>query len=208
MLKIKICGLKDPSNVKEIANTHPDFMGFIFYPESCRFVGYKPDDSLFRKVPSEILKTGVFVNEEPSVIINIINKYGLDTVQLHGNETEDYCNYLKKAGLKIIKAFGVTKGSDFTISERYMDVCDYFLFDTKTASHGGSGRKFDWEIINEYHLNKPFFLGGGIGPEDISLIKKIKHQYLFAVDINSRFELSPGIKDIKKVRDFINAIKK
>lgn len=208
MLKIKVCGLKDPLNVQEIAEAHPDYMGFIFYPSSGRFVGNKPDGSLFGKVPSFIMKTGVFVNEEPPAIINTVNIYGLDMVQLHGNETVDYCNYLKKAGLIIIKAFGISKGSDFRTLEPYMNVCEYFLFDTKSPDYGGSGRKFDWEKINEYHLNKPFFLGGGIGPEDTSIIKKIKHPYLFAVDINSRFEIRPGIKDIKKVKDFINEIKK
>ena len=207
MLKIKVCGLTDPNNVQEIAKTDPDFMGFIFYPGSKRYVGNKPKDSLFKKIPSGILKTGVFVNEEASVIINTMNSYGLDLVQLHGNESAEYCNSLKKEGLIIIKAFEICAGFNFIPIEQYAEVCDYFLFDAKTGSHGGSGLKFDWNIINEYHLPKPFFLGGGIGPEDTQLIKQINHKYLFAVDINSRFEIKPGIKDSKKVKEFINEIK-
>lgn len=199
--------MTDPNNVQEIAKTDPDFMGFIFYPGSSRYVGSNLKDSLFRKIPSGILKTGVFINEESSRIIDTVNLYGLDLVQLHGNESAEYCNSLKKVGLIIIKAFGISNGSGFTTLERYMDVCEYFLFDTKTGSHGGSGLKFNWGKINEYHLDKPFFMGGGIGPEDAPLIKQINHKYLFAVDINSRFELRPGIKDIKKVKDFINELK-
>jgi phosphoribosylanthranilate isomerase len=207
MLKIKVCGLTDPGNVKEIAGTNPDYMGFIFYPGSLRYIGDKPVDSLLRSVPSQIRKTGVFVNEEIKVIIDSVKLFGLDLVQLHGNEPAEYCEYLKNEGLTIIKAFGINNLSDFKILEPYMDVCEYFLFDTKTESYGGSGHKFDWIKINEYYLDKPVFLGGGIGPEDAPLIKQLKHPHLFAVDINSRFETKPGIKEQKKVKDFITEIK-
>jgi len=208
MLKIKVCGLTDPVNVEEIARTAPDFMGFIFYPGSKRYVGNRPSNSLFHKIPSGIPKTGVFVNEEPSIIFEAMNLYRLDLLQLHGNESSEYCNSLKYRGLIIIKAFKINSSFSFEALEQYMEVCDYFLFDTKTGSHGGSGLKFDWKKINEYHLSKPFFLGGGIGPEDASLIKQINHKYLFAVDINSRFEIRPGIKDSKKVKEFIDEIKR
>jgi phosphoribosylanthranilate isomerase len=207
MLKIKVCGLTDPENVKEIAVTNPEFMGFIFYPGSLRYIGDKPADSLFRSVPPHIRKTGVFVNEVIQVIIDSVKLFGLDLVQLHGNEPADYCEYLKNEGLTIIKAFGINNESDFKIPESYMDVCDYFLFDTSTAGYGGSGNKFDWTGINKYILDKPFFLGGGIGTEDVPLIKQLNHPQLFAVDINSRFETMPGIKEPKKVKDFINEIK-
>ncbi|MFZ2341066.1 MAG: phosphoribosylanthranilate isomerase [Bacteroidales bacterium] len=207
MLKIKVCGLTDPVNVQEIALISPDYMGFIFYPGSSRYIGDKPADSLFRSVPSPIRKTGVFVNEKIQIIIDSVKMFGLDLVQLHGNEQAEYCGYLKNEGLTIIKAFGINNLSDFTIPEPYMDVCDYFLFDTNTAGYGGSGNKFDWARINKYLLDKPFFLGGGIGPEDAPLIKQLKHPHLFAVDINSRFETMPGIKEPEKVKDFINEIK-
>ena len=207
MLKIKVCGLTDPGNVQEIAETSPDYMGFIFYPGSLRFIGGKPPHSLFRNVPSHIMKTGVFVNEEIQILIDAVKLYRLDLVQLHGIESAEYCNYLKNEGLTIIKSFGINNGSDFKIPEPYIDVCDYFLFDTRTESYGGSGQKFDWVRIKEYHHDKPFFLGGGIGPGDATLIKQLNHPQLFAVDINSRFEITPGIKEPKKVRDFIKEIK-
>jgi phosphoribosylanthranilate isomerase len=207
MLKIKVCGMTDPGNVKEIAGTAPDLMGFIFYSGSKRYVGKHPDDALFLNVPSGILKTGVFVNEEAFRVVEIARLFRLGLVQLHGNETVDYCKYIKDKGLSIIKAFEINQRISFMSLEKYLDVCDYFLFDSKTGSRGGSGLKFDWEKIDEYDLNKPFFLGGGIGPEDICLIKHIKHGSLIGVDINSRFETRPGIKDAMKVQEFINKTK-
>ncbi len=207
MLKVKVCGLTDPENTIETAKVGTDFMGFIFYPGSKRYVGNKPKESLFCKIPSGILKTGVFVNEQPSKIINTMKLYGLDIVQLHGNESPEYCNSLKKKGLVIIKAFGIGNSFSFKILEQYIKVCEYFLFDTKTGSQGGSGLKFDWRRINEYNLNKQFLLSGGIGPEDASQVKEINHKYLFAVDINSHFEISPGIKNYKKIKEFIKEIK-
>ena len=199
--------MTDPGNVKEIAGTAPDLMGFIFCSGSKRYVGKNPDDALFLNVPSGILKTGVFVNEEASGVVEIVRLFRLDLVQLHGNETVDYCKYMKDKGLSIIKAFEINERISFMSLEKYLDVCDYFLFDSKTGSRGGSGLKFDWVKINEYDLNKPFFLGGGIGPEDTCLVKQIKHESLVGVDINSRFEIRPGIKDAKKVREFINKTK-
>jgi phosphoribosylanthranilate isomerase len=208
MLKIKVCGLTDPVNTEEIAGTSPDYMGFIFYPGSKRYVGNKPDPSLFSNIPEGIQKTGVFVSEEPSRIIETVNIYRLDLVQLHGDESPEYCNILKESGLIIIKAFGISNDFRFITLDQYMDVCEYFLFDAKSGSQGGSGMKFDWNKINEYEFNKPFFLGGGIGPEDASVIKKINHKNLFAVDINSRFEIRPGIKESSKVKEFIDEIKR
>lgn len=207
MLKIKVCGLTDADNAEEVAGTKPDFMGFIFYPGSKRYVGSNPPDALFSHIPSQILKTGVFVNEEPSMIQEKVNAYRLDLVQLHGGESVEYCAILKEDGLRIIKAFEMNKGFDFVKLDEYAEVCEYFLFDTKTGSQGGSGLKFDWRKIDEYHLNKPFLLGGGIGPKDATLLKQINHEYLFAVDINSRFEIYPGIKDCIKIREFIEEIK-
>jgi phosphoribosylanthranilate isomerase len=198
--------LVDPVNSREIAKTAPDFIGFIFYPGSKRYVGNTPDGSLFMNIPSVILKTGVFVNEDPAIIIENTRHYGLDLVQLHGNESAEYCNTLHKAGLTIIKAFEISDSFDFVTLNKYSEACEYFLFDTKTGNGGGSGSKFDWTKINEYQLGKPFFLSGGIGPEDASLVKQINHKSFFAVDINSRFEIRPGIKDRDKIGAFINEI--
>lgn len=207
MLRIKVCGLKDRDNVKKIAESNPDIMGFIFYPGSARYVGDKPDESLFSNVPPGIMKTGVFVNEEPSQIIRKMNLFGLDLVQLHGLESPEYCNYLKSNGLTLIKAFGITNNFNFKILEKYVDTCKYFLFDTKSEIHGGSGLKFHWHKISEYNLNKPFLLSGGISPDDVPSIKQINHINLLGVDINSRFEINPGIKDYMKVKDFIMEIR-
>jgi phosphoribosylanthranilate isomerase len=208
MIKIKVCGMVDPVNSGEIAKTAPDFIGFLFYPGSKRYVGNAPDESLFRNIPSGIMKTGVFVNEEPALIIEITRRYGLDLVQLHGNESAEYCNSLRKAGLTIIKAFEISDSFDFMTLNKYSEACEFFLFDAKTGSSGGSGSKFDWTKIDEFHLKKPFFLSGGIGPEDASLVKQITHKSLFAVDINSRFEIRPGIKDRDMIEAFINEIKR
>ena len=208
MLKIKVCGIVDPVNAMEIAKTSPDFMGFIFYPGSKRYVGNSPERSLFRNIPSEILKAGVFVDEEPAMIIEAVKRYGLNLVQLHGNESAEYCYSLHKDGLTIIKAFEISNSFNFITLNKYSESCEFFLFDTKTGSKGGSGSKFDWTKIYEYHLGKPFFLSGGIGPEDASLVKQVNHKGLFGVDINSKFEIRPGIKDRKKIGAFINEIKR
>jgi len=205
-MKIKVCGLTDAGNAKGIAASSPDFMGFIFYRGSKRYVGECPPGSLF-DIPGQIMKIGVFVNEELSIVIGKMKLWGLDLVQLHGGETPGYCYSLKAAGIRIIKAFGLDDSSDFDKPEKYTDVSDYFLFDTRTRLSGGSGVKFQWKKLEEYRLDKPFFLGGGIGPEDAGAIRKIQHENLFAIDINSRFETRPGIKDVEKVKNFINEIK-
>ena len=205
-MKIKVCGLTDTVNAMGIAASSPDFMGFIFYRGSKRYVGESPPGSLFN-IPGQIMKVGVFVNEEPSVVIGNMKLWGLDLVQLHGGETPGYCHSLKEAGIRIIKAFGLNDSPGFEKSAEYKDVCDYFLFDTKTRLRGGSGVKFPWKKLEEYNIDKPFFLSGGIGPEDAGAIRNIKHESLFAIDINSCFETRPGIKDVEKVKNFINEIK-
>lgn len=207
MVKIKICGLTDLTNTGEIVKTSPDFVGFNFYPRSKRYVGTNPGNPLFSLVPCSILKTGVFVNEDPRKITATVKKYNLDLVQLHGNESVKYCKHLTDKGLLIIKAFGINESFSFSRLKDYMEVCEYFLFDSKTGQGAGSGLKFNWDKIDEYDLDKPFFLAGGIGPEDVTLIKQLNHISLFAVDINSCFEVSPGIKDVKKTKEFIDEIK-
>lgn len=204
MLKVKVCGLTEKINIKRIAEARPDIMGFIFYPQSKRYIGDLSDASIFDEIPSTILKAGVFVNEELHRINSTVKRFRLDMVQLHGTEPAEYCRDLKEKGMIIIKAFEMTSRFSFEGLQKYMDVCDYFLFDTKA---GGSGLKFDWLNLSKYRLKKPFFLSGGIGPEDHDLIKSLNYTYLYAVDINSRFEISPGIKDPEKVRKFIDDIK-
>jgi len=208
MIKVKVCGLTDPSNVKEIMEAKPDFMGFIFYPGSPRYVGEYPEITLFDQVPSRIKKTGVFLNEDNQKIVVLANRFGLDIVQLHGNESPVACFELKSSGLSVIKSFNIDMEFGFDLLDRYAPCCDYFLFDSKSEAAGGSGRKFNWEKLEEYAKGKPFFLSGGIGPEDTELLNSVNNKYLFAVDINSLFETAPGIKDSCRVKTFINAIKK
>jgi phosphoribosylanthranilate isomerase len=207
MLKIKVCGMKDPFNVKEIGEARPDFMGFIFYPPSPRYVGDKPDMSLFLNVPAGIEKVGVFVDSDRELVVDIAESANIEIVQLHGDESPDYCGYLKSLGLKVIKTFNVKDIIDFKIIESYSQVCDYFLFDTETGMRGGSGRKFSWDKLSGYIIDKPFFLSGGIGPEDNWIIKVFKTKGLFGVDVNSRFETAPGMKDVNLVKSFINEIR-
>lgn len=199
--------MKDPSNVKEIVAAKPDFMGFIFYPRSARYVGAKPDSSIFNNIPSGITRVGVFVDETADKILELAHISGLEMLQLHGDESPEFCSNLRSSGLKIIKVFKASWSFDFKQTIPYISACDYFLFDTLTETPGGSGMKFNWNILNSYNLEKPFFLSGGIGPGDYGIIKTIENRGLFAVDINSCFEISPGIKDVKMVKTFIDRLK-
>jgi phosphoribosylanthranilate isomerase len=207
MIRVKVCGMRDPGNVKEIADAKPDFVGFIFYRRSLRYVGDETEKSLFTNVPNGIIRTGVFLNEENKTIANISNRTGLEAIQLHGNESPAACLELKSLGLTVVKTFQIGEDFNFENLEKYRSGCDYFLFDTKSPLHGGSGKKFDWGRLGEYSVEKPFFLSGGIGPEDVDAVKSVVNHGLYAVDINSRFEITPGIKDADKVRKFINDIK-
>ena len=197
----------DPGNVREVADTGPDFLGFIFYPGSKRYVGANPDAALFQQITGGIMQVGVFVNENPERVLELASDYALNLVQLHGSETAQYCQTIRSAGYKVIKAFGVDAGFDFDNLAPYLPVCDYFLFDTKSDLHGGSGLKFGWEKIQQYNFGIPFFLSGGIDPNDSGAIREIKHPAFFAVDINSLFEVEPGMKNVNQVKAFIKEIK-
>lgn len=200
--------MRDPENIREIAGTNPDFLGYIFYKGSPRYIGAEPDQSLFTIVPHGIIKTGVFVDDNENRILGLALRLGLDMIQLHGNESPDNCLYLRSTGLKVTKVFNITDSFDFEIVKPFRQVCDYFLFDTKTAQKGGSGIKFNWSILNRYNIDKPFFLSGGIGPDDANNIRAIENRGLFGVDVNSRFETAQGIKDLSLVKTFIDTIKK
>ncbi|MNL06707.1 N-(5'-phosphoribosyl)anthranilate isomerase [compost metagenome] len=203
--KLKICGMKLPDNVQAVAALKPDYLGFIFYRGSKRFIdGLTP--SFVRNLPSGIKRTGVFVNEELNKVAELATLYGLNAVQLHGEEPVKYCIALKGLladhGVQLIKAFGVDEHFDFNQLKSYENVVDYFLFDTQTPDHGGSGKTFNWKLLDKYTLDKPYFLSGGIGLDSIEQIKNIKDTRLYAIDINSRFELAPGLKDIDKLKEF------
>lgn len=203
-VKLKVCGMKDPSNILEVVSLKPDYIGFIFYKGSKRYVdGLLP--SFVKNLPAGIKKTGVFVDEEMGKIEGLVAHYGLNAVQLHGSESAAYCQQIKKIlapeGIEVIKAFGVNEHFDFSVLRDYHAV-DFFLFDTQTPDHGGSGKTFNWQLLNGYTLDKPYFLSGGIGLESIQQLKQIDDTRLYAIDVNSRFELAPGLKDIDKLNDF------
>lgn len=197
----KVCGLKDPENIKQTAALKPNYMGFIFYPQSKRFVG---EDFLMPSIPSEIKKVGVFVNASAAYIIDKIDQYKLDLIQLHGDEKPDFCEVFNHL-IPVIKAFGIDESFDFKNLEAYKESCTYFLFDTKTAEYGGSGNKFDWKILEKYDKSVPFFLSGGIGLEEIEKVQSSKFK-VHALDVNSKFEIETGIKDIKKLKQLADEL--
>jgi phosphoribosylanthranilate isomerase len=201
-LKLKICGMKYPDNIREVIKFRPDYLGFIFYPGSPRYAGGNIEELSKMNIPSSVSRIGVFVNERTNKIKQIAPSISLDMVQLHGKEPVADCIELKKSGLKVIKVFSVGEDFDFSQMEPYIDHVDYFLFDAKGKYHGGNSLPFDWEIIEKYPFRIPFFLGGGVGLENIDLIKKIRNPYLYALDANSRLEVSPGLKDPDKVKLF------
>ncbi|RZK71968.1 MAG: phosphoribosylanthranilate isomerase [Pedobacter sp.] len=208
-VKLKICGMKEPANILEVTALLPDYLGFIFYQPSKRYIdGLLP--SFVKDLPAGIKKTGVFVDEELVKVAELATLYGLNAVQLHGTESAAYCGELRAMlddyGIEIIKAFGIHANFDFSILSAYQAKVDYFLFDTQTPQHGGSGKVFDWSLLDGYKLTKPYFLSGGIGPDSIDELHKINDPRLFAIDVNSKFEVAPGLKNIDKLNDFKNRI--
>lgn len=197
--------MKFTENRKQVEKLGVDFLGYIFYGPSKRFVGDTPEIGLFS---SDKSKVGVFVDENAFEILGLAKNMGLEYVQLHGKENPKTCGILKNQGLKIIKAFNVNEKFKFSDTKKWEKVADYFLFDTKTSLPGGSGQKFDWKIIDKYQGHTPFFLSGGIGPADVKSIKEINHPKLTGVDLNSGFEDEPGLKNIEKLEQFIKELKK
>lgn len=197
-MKIKVCGLREQNNIEAVAALKPDYMGFIWYTQSPRYV-YRLPEKVLQQLPAGIIKTAVFVNEEMPVIKALIKQFGFEAVQLHGQESPEFCSELKQQ-VQVLKAFGLDEQFDFSRLEPYTDCIDYFLFDTKTAQHGGSGQTFNWSVLNNYRLDVPFFLSGGLSLDNMEEIKKIKHPAFYGVDLNSRFETEPGLKDINKLK--------
>ena len=199
--------MRDPQNIQDLGTVQPDFVGFIFYPKSPRYVGEEWDESIAKSIPSSIKKIGVFVNESVEKINLLASKYQLDGIQLHGSETPEICQTIKDKNLLVLKAFSVDESFDFELIKKYESFCDYFLFDTKTSQHGGSGVKFDWKKLYEYTSSIPFFLSGGIMEEDVNEIKSLNIKGLYSVDINSKFEIEPALKDIKMVERFAQKLR-
>jgi len=198
--KLKICGMKVPANISEVKDLAPDYLGFIFYKGSKRYIA-DLDSAEISMLSPNIKTTGVFVNQEFEEVKQAITDYQLKAVQLHGNESPPFCKALLGKA-EVIKAFGIDADFDFDTLKDYEDAVDYFLFDTQTPEHGGSGKTFSWQLLERYKLNKPYFLSGGIGLESVALLQEITDSRLYAIDVNSRFETAPGLKNIEELSKF------
>ena len=201
-MKLKICGMKYPDNILEVGTLLPDYMGFIFWEKSARYF-----DENLPTLPQSIKKTGVFVNANVEKIIEKVTKYDLQAIQLHGQESVAFCHELKNTlanTTEIIKVFSVDDTFDFNQLEPFETVCDYFLFDTKGKLPGGNGTTFDWKVLEQYPSQKPFFLSGGIGLDEIDLVKQILKTDLpiIAIDVNSKFEIEAGLKNKEELDRF------
>ena len=198
-MNIKVCGITQMKQLQQLDGLNIDFAGFIFYKDSPRYAGDKIDKDEMQSADFDVKKVGVFVNAGYDEIMEIVEDYGLDVVQLHGEESPELCESLSE-DVEVIKAFSIGDDTD-SIDELvadYDEVCDYYLFDTAAANgaSGGSGKQFDWKKIAKSKIEKPFFLSGGISVEDTAKIKAFKHPDYFGIDVNSKFEKSPGVKDM------------
>ena len=196
-IKWKVCGLRD--NIDEVVALQPDFIGFIFYKKSPRFVSENFKMPVIES--PNIDKVGVFVNESMDFVNNTKIKYRLEYVQLHGKESPEFCEKLMKKGVKIIKAFQVDESFDFDLLKAYESVTDFFLFDTKTKQYGGSGVSFDWRVLDNYCMEKKFLLSGGLALENLCNLIKVDLSKIYAIDVNSKFEISPGLKNIDMLKE-------
>ena len=201
---IKVCGMRDEDNIRQLEQLDIDWMGFIFYSGSPRYVGQK-----VKYLPEKVKKIGVFVDQNPQIIRERAMQNNLDAIQLHGSEPPWYCINLQEEGFPVIKSFGIEPDGFIPNAQlnAYEGKCNYFLFDTKTKLHGGSGKRFNWEKLAEYDGDTPFILSGGISPEDVEEIKSFKHPKFAGIDINSRFETEPAIKDTEMIKSFIKQIR-
>lgn len=231
---IKVCGMRDANNIQEVSKLDIDMMGFNFWPRSKRFVrsigaeaGIMPDYSPSRLdyavdvngkrhfvFPKRIKRVGLFVDEMPQTIITYVYNYSLDAIQLHGSESPVMIENLRKAlvpdivkDIKFIKAFGISTEDDLKQTASFEGIADMFIFDYKSPGKGGSGKHFDWSVLEAYKGNTPFLLSGGIGPDDAEAVKAFHHPMYAGVDINSKFETAPALKDVGKLETFVNTIK-
>jgi len=198
--------MKYPDNILEVGSLLPDYMGFIFWEKSARYF-----DGLIPNLPQSIKKVGVFVDETIENVIEKVQKHDLQAVQLHGKESVEFCLNLKTqlaANIEIIKVFSVADDFDFSLLAPFEDVCDYFLFDTKGKLPGGNGTTFDWKVLENYPSTKPFFLSGGIGLEEMAAVNEIikTHLPVYAIDVNSKFEIEPGLKNVPLCKEAINQV--
>ena len=198
---VKVCGMRDGDNISQLENLPIDMIGFIFYNKSPRLITEMPS-----YMPQKAKRVGVFVNEEKQSIITYADRFDLDYIQLHGNESADYCKALRSLEYKVIKAFSISSAKDLENIYEYEPHCDLFLFDTKCRNYGGSGNQFDWNILQTYKGKKGFLLSGGINLYSTRALKEFSHPRLIGYDLNSRFEISPGNKDVNRIKEFIEKL--
>jgi phosphoribosylanthranilate isomerase len=204
---LKVCGMRLPENLAAVATLQPDFLGFIFYPKSSRYVGTQLNQADLAALPAGIRKVGVFVNETVDAVLARVAEFGLNLVQLHGQETPTECARLQAAGVPVIKAFSVGEEFSFDRLQPYVGHVDYFLFDTKGAQPGGNGTTFNWNLLATYNLPVPYFLAGGLGLEEAEALRNLRLPGLFALDLNSRFETEPGVKDAGLLRKMFDSLR-
>ncbi len=201
-MELKVCGITTTEDIRELITLNITRLGFIFYHQSKRYVYGKLIEQGLREVPQRIKKTGVFVNAEKAEIEQMVDMYRLESIQLHGDETPEFCNYFRSV-TEVIKTISIKDKTSFENTKLYADACDLFLFDTQSEHFGGTGKTFNWQWLEAYNLDKPFYLSGGISLENFEEIKNIEHKQLLGIDINSKFETAPGIKDIEKIKQLI-----
>ena len=204
---VKVCGMRDADNIREVEAIGIDYMGFIFWPKSSRYVSEMPT-----YLPTKCKRVGVFVDASIGDVMTIAEQYQLDLIQLHGQESSSYITQLRphlsllNSKISIIKALNIATTADLANAKQYEGIVDYLLFDTKGKSVGGNGEKFDWSVLSAYTGNTPFLLSGGIGPDDAERVKAFNHPKCIGIDLNSKFELSPALKDVNKLQEFIKEL--
>ncbi len=204
---IKVCGMREPENIRAVEALGVDYIGFIFWPQSSRYVAAPP-----AYLPTRARRAGVFVDATIDTILNRTADFALDAVQLHGGETADFIMRLRERLVNhhssfIIKALTIASAADLAVAKAYAACVDAFLFDTRSTLPGGSGRQFDWHLLSDYDLQTPFMLSGGIGPDDVSRLHLFSHPRCIGIDLNSRFESAPAVKDVASLRTFIREIR-
>ncbi|WP_343563539.1 phosphoribosylanthranilate isomerase [Sphingobacterium sp.] len=206
-VKIKVCGMKHPDNIAAVTALDVQYIGFIFYEKSKRFVGDTGREYI--KGVKGVAKVGVFVNASLTEICHKIDEFNLNAVQLHGDESPQFCEELKQhTAVTVIKAFGIDQDFDWSVLDAYVGAVDFFLFDTKSSSYGGTGMRFDWSLLQQYKLEYPYFLSGGLDADSVQDALQANDPRLYALDLNSKFEVEPGLKDIDLLARSINSIKK
>jgi phosphoribosylanthranilate isomerase len=216
--------MRDPQNIAEVSKLGIDMMGFIFWPKSPRYVSQissragiipdRVDDDMLDGRKADVKYVGVFVDDMPQNIVTRVVNYELDIVQLHGSESPVMIDNLRRTldpdihpGIQIMKALSIASEEDLKRYQDYVGHVDYFLFDTKTPLVGGSGKQFDWSILEDYDGDVPFLLSGGIGPDDVARVKAFHHPKMLGIDLNSRFETAPAVKDVEQLRSFVNELR-